>query len=97
MKEKVDGNFYKQFHCTAGTHPLTRLYSLSVMQGGSGLPFMAIPVYSYITCGKFTNIEVGELVKNCTINLLPNHDDHSGRACPMSCLVDNPSAPKKND
>ena len=50
--------------------------------------FMAIPVYSYITCGKFTNIEVGELVKNCTINLLPNHDDHSVMTWLLgTCLV----------
>ena len=31
---------------------------MSVIQGGSGFPFLLIPVYSYISSGKYTNIEV---------------------------------------
>ena len=31
---------------------------MSVIQGGSGFPFLSIPVYSYISSGKYTKIEV---------------------------------------
>ena len=31
---------------------------MSITQGGSGFPFLARPVYEYITTGKYTNITV---------------------------------------
>lgn len=31
---------------------------MSIIQGGSGFPFLAKPVYSYISRGKYTNIEI---------------------------------------
>ena len=31
---------------------------MSVIQGGSGFPFLSIPVYSYISSGKYTTIEI---------------------------------------
>lgn len=30
---------------------------MSITQGGSGFPFMAPPVYEYISSGKYTDIE----------------------------------------
>ena len=31
---------------------------MSILQGGSGFPFFSNAVYNYISCGKYTNIEV---------------------------------------
>ena len=31
---------------------------MSIIQGGNGFPFLSKPVYSYISCGKYTNIEI---------------------------------------
>ena len=37
---------------------LGKFVAMSVTQGGGGFPFLAPPVYEYITTGKYTNIAV---------------------------------------
>lgn len=32
--------------------------AMSIIQGGCGFPFLSKPVYCYISCGKYTNINV---------------------------------------
>lgn len=34
--------------------------AMSVIQGGSGFPFLALPVYQYIVTGKCANITLGK-------------------------------------
>ena len=37
---------------------LGRLTSMSIAQGGNGLPFFANPVYQYICTGKFEDVTI---------------------------------------